>query len=48
MILKLEKGEKEIRTGKVEILCALSRIAPAFAFRKINQLSQGSTTTRNL
>jgi uncharacterized oxidoreductase len=39
MIEKLESGSKEIRIGKVKILYALSRIAPAFAFRKINELS---------
>jgi uncharacterized oxidoreductase len=38
MIEKLENGANEIRIGKVNILYALSRIAPAFAFRKINQL----------
>jgi uncharacterized oxidoreductase len=39
MIDKLESGSKEIRIGKVKILYALSRIAPGFAFRKINELS---------
>jgi uncharacterized oxidoreductase len=39
MIERLERGEKEIRVGGVKLLYALSRIAPAFAFRKINQLS---------
>ena len=38
MIEKLESGAKEIRIGGVKILYALSRIAPAFAFRKINQV----------
>jgi uncharacterized oxidoreductase len=38
MIEKSESGAKEIRIGKVKILHILSRIAPAFAFRKINQL----------
>jgi uncharacterized oxidoreductase len=36
MIEKLESGAKEIKIGKVKMLYALSRIAPAFAFRKIN------------
>jgi uncharacterized oxidoreductase len=39
MITKIDKGEKEIRVGAVRILYALSRIAPAFAFKKINQIS---------
>lgn len=38
MITKLEKGEKEIRIDKVKLLYILSRIAPGFAFRKINQM----------
>ncbi|HEX6225990.1 MAG TPA: SDR family NAD(P)-dependent oxidoreductase [Chryseolinea sp.] len=39
MVRKVEKGEKEIRIGGVALLYMLSRIAPALAFRKINQLS---------
>lgn len=39
MIKKLERGKPEIRIGAVRMLYALSRIAPAFAFRKINQIS---------
>lgn len=46
MIIKLDNGEN--RVGKVKILYAFSRIAPAFAFRILDQLSQRSTTTRNL
>jgi uncharacterized oxidoreductase len=38
MIQKLESGATEIRIGRVKILYALSRIAPAFALRKINQV----------
>jgi uncharacterized oxidoreductase len=38
MIKKIEKGDQEIRIGKVKLLYALSRIAPAFAFKKINQV----------
>jgi uncharacterized oxidoreductase len=38
MITKLEKGETEIRIDKVKLLYILSRIAPPFAFRKINQI----------
>jgi uncharacterized oxidoreductase len=39
MIARLERGDREIRIGGVRLLYALSRIAPAFAFRKINQLT---------
>lgn len=39
MITNIEKGKKEIRVGAVRILYLLSRIAPAFAFHKINQIS---------
>jgi len=39
MIAKIENGSLEIRVGKTKLLYILSRIAPAFAFRKINQLS---------
>jgi uncharacterized oxidoreductase len=38
MIAGLESGDNEIRIGGVKLLYALSRIAPAFAFRKVNQL----------
>lgn len=38
MIAKIEKGKKEIRIAGVRLLYAISRIAPAFAFRKINQI----------
>ena len=38
MIENLEGGAKEIRIGRVKILYVLSRITPAFAFRKINQV----------
>jgi short-subunit dehydrogenase involved in D-alanine esterification of teichoic acids len=39
MIPKIESGRKEIRIGKVQLLYVLSRIAPGFAFKKINQIS---------
>jgi uncharacterized oxidoreductase len=39
MVEKIEKDEKEIRIAGVRILYLLSRIAPAFAFKKINQIS---------
>lgn len=38
MIAKIEKGQKEIRIAGVRILYALSRIAPSFAFKKINEV----------
>lgn len=38
MLHKLEKGKEEIKIGGVKILYMLSRIAPSFAFKKINQL----------
>jgi uncharacterized oxidoreductase len=38
MISKVESDKLEIRIGAVRILYVLSRIAPAFAFRKINQI----------
>lgn len=38
MIQKLQSDKKEIRIGAVPLLYWLSRIAPAFAFRKINQV----------
>ncbi|MFD2161530.1 SDR family oxidoreductase [Paradesertivirga mongoliensis] len=34
----LEKGKLEIRVGKVKLLYLLARMAPAFAFRKLNAL----------
>jgi uncharacterized oxidoreductase len=39
MIRKLENGKKEIRIAGVKILYILSRIAPGFAFKKINEIS---------
>lgn len=38
MIIKLEKDCLEIKVAGVKILYTLSRIAPAFAFKKINEL----------
>ena len=38
MLLKLEKNQKEIRVGKVWLLYLLSRLAPEFAFKKINSV----------
>jgi uncharacterized oxidoreductase len=38
MIAKVERGLPEIRIGAVKILYALVRIAPRFAFKKINQV----------
>jgi uncharacterized oxidoreductase len=38
MIAGLEKGKTEIRVAGAKILYLLSRVAPAFAFRKINSL----------
>ena len=40
MVLRVERGEQEIRIAGVRILYWLSRVAPAFAFKKINQISQ--------
>ncbi|MDR8389722.1 SDR family NAD(P)-dependent oxidoreductase [Aliifodinibius sp. S!AR15-10] len=39
MLKGLQKGKKEIRVGKVNMLYLLSRIAPNFAFRMINSLN---------
>ena len=39
MIAKIETGKEEIRIAKVQLLYVLSRIAPAFAFKKINRIS---------
>lgn len=36
MLEKMERGQEEIRVGKVTLLYWLSRIAPHFAFRKLN------------
>lgn len=38
MIKGLEKGKEEIRIGGVKLLYPVSRLAPGFAFRKINQI----------
>ncbi len=38
MVKKLEAGKDEIRVGKVKLLYILSRIVPAFAFRKLNAI----------
>lgn len=39
MISYLEKGKEEIHVGKVKLLHVLSRIAPNFAFKKLNNLA---------
>jgi uncharacterized oxidoreductase len=36
-LTRLEKGETEIKVGRVKLLYRMSRIAPAFALKKINQ-----------
>jgi len=38
MIKGLEKGELEIKVGGVKILSFLSRIAPGFALKKVNEI----------
>jgi len=38
MIEKLEKGEKEIKIAKVNLIYKMSRLAPKFALKKINSL----------
>lgn len=38
MIKGIEHGDNEVRVGKVKLLYLLSRIAPNFAFRKLNSL----------
>lgn len=38
MIRKLEAGHDEIKFGKVKLLYWLSRLAPAFAFKKLNAI----------
>lgn len=40
MLRGLAGGREEILVGKVKALRTLSRIAPAFAFKKVNSLSQ--------
>ncbi|RAW03512.1 SDR family oxidoreductase [Pseudochryseolinea flava] len=39
MITGIEKGKQEIKVGAVKLLYILARIAPSFAFKKINQIS---------
>jgi hypothetical protein len=39
VIEKLEKGKQEIHVGKVKLLYLLSRMAPNFAFKKLNSLA---------
>ena len=38
MLTKLKKGDREIKIGGVKLLHPLSRIAPAFAIKKVNSL----------
>lgn len=38
MITGLEKGKSEIRVGGAKILYLMSRIAPGFAFKKVNSI----------
>lgn len=38
MIKGIEKEKPEVRVDKVKLLYRMSRLAPAFAFRKVNQL----------
>ncbi|MCL4116120.1 UNVERIFIED_CONTAM: hypothetical protein GTU68_047801 [Idotea baltica] len=38
MIFSIEKGQLEIKVGKVKLLHLISRIAPKFALKKINNL----------
>lgn len=38
MVAGIEKGKQEVKVGKVPILHFLSRLSPAFAFKKINQI----------
>jgi uncharacterized oxidoreductase len=38
MLAKIHDGEVELRIGRVGLLYLLSRIAPGFAFRKINSI----------
>lgn len=39
MVRKLEKGQQEIKIGKVAMLALLNRLAPALAFRMINRVA---------
>lgn len=39
MIKGLEKGKSEIHVGGAKILYLMSRIAPAFALKKINSIN---------
>lgn len=38
MINGLEKGKSEIKIGGARILCLISRLAPSFALKKVNQI----------
>ena len=38
MIKGLEKGKSEIRVGGAKILYIISRLAPAFAIKKVNEI----------
>jgi uncharacterized oxidoreductase len=38
MIKGLEKGKSEIRVGGAKILCLVSRLAPSFALKKVNEI----------
>ena len=40
MLQGMEKGTPEIKVGKVKLLYVLSRIAPDFAFKKLNSLAE--------
>lgn len=40
MLKGLEHGKSEIKVGKVKLLYVLSRIAPNFAFKKLNKLAE--------
>lgn len=40
MFIGLEKNKEEIRVGGVKLLYRLSRLAPKFAFKKLNTLAQ--------
>ena len=42
MLAGLEKGLPEIRVARVKLLYALSRLAPRFAFRKVNSLKRNA------
>ncbi|RNL90391.1 SDR family NAD(P)-dependent oxidoreductase [Sinomicrobium pectinilyticum] len=45
MLKGLDQGKEEIRVGGAKLLYRLSRIAPKFAFKKLNNLVQNETTT---